>query len=274
MSQKPEDGCFESAFGHHVHFEDYGTGKTVLLVHGWAMHSGIWGDFAKQLAERFRVISVDLPGHGRSDAVQPYNLQKIGDALLQAVPDEPSCWMGWSLGANVALDIGRRYPNRVDSLILVAGNPRFVLDAEWPGMPIKVLEAFAENLDYSSQLTLQRFLGLQVRGLPNSRTIVSRMKAVLSECDVPDEQVLKAGLEILKNSDLRPALKQIQKPVLLALGEKDTLVPVATGKAVQKWVPEAKVHVIEGAGHVPLITHRQELIKIISNFINDDERCI
>lgn len=259
---------------HYVHVEDYGTGKTVILVHGWAMHSGILRDFAQQLAKKFRVICVDLPGHGRSDAVHPFNLQKIGDALLQAVPGEPCCWIGWSLGANVVLDIGQRYPDRVDSLVLMAGNPRFVSDAEWPGMPIEMLEAFAENLGFSIRSTLQRFLGLQVRGLPESRAILSQMKAVLSDCEVADEQVLKAGLEILKHSDLRTAIKQTKKPVLMILGEKDTLVPVAAGKAVQQWAPKTKIHEIEGAGHVPFLTHKQESVEIISNFINDDERCI
>lgn len=271
MNEIPDIGHPLNPSVNNIHIEIYGTGKPVILVHGWAMHSGVWRDFAKKLGEKFQAICVDLPGHGRSDAVHPYNLQHIGDALLEAVPDDPCCWLGWSLGATVVLDIADRFPERVDTLILSSGNPRFVSDGDWPAMPVHVLEAFAGNLNKHYQSTLLRFQGLQVQGAPDSRTVLAKLKKMLTECDLPDKKILQGALNVLKNADLRTELTKIKIPVMLVLGDKDALVPVAVSDAVQELAPQAEVHVIEGAGHVPFLTHRREFAEIISNFINHNE---
>ena len=124
-----------------------------MLVHGWAMHSGIWRDFALHLAQNYRVTCIDMPGHGRSGKVDAFTLEQVGDALVDAVSDDNSCWLGWSLGATVALDIARRYPERVNSLVLLAGNPSFTQTAQWPGMKVDVLDTFAGQLHADCQAT-------------------------------------------------------------------------------------------------------------------------
>ena len=55
-----------------IHIETFGTGQPIVLVHGWAMHTGIWRDFAITLSNFYRVICVDLPGHGRSEAIADF----------------------------------------------------------------------------------------------------------------------------------------------------------------------------------------------------------
>ena len=110
------------------------------MVHGWAMHSGIWRDFAKLLAQNHQVTLVDLPGHGRSKKIDSFTLEQISEALVNAMPDESSCWLGWSLGATVVLDIANRFPERVNSLVLLAGNPFFTQTPEWSGMAIELLD--------------------------------------------------------------------------------------------------------------------------------------
>jgi pimeloyl-[acyl-carrier protein] methyl ester esterase len=108
-----------------IHLETFGQGKSIVLVHGWAMHTGIWREFAKQLAHNYQVTCIDLPGHGRSEASDPFTLERISDELVNAIPEQNCCWLGWSLGATVVLDMAARYPERVSSLILLAGNPLF-----------------------------------------------------------------------------------------------------------------------------------------------------
>ncbi|MFI3219142.1 MAG: alpha/beta fold hydrolase, partial [Methylococcales bacterium] len=88
-----------------LYSETYGSGKPITLVHGWAMHSGIWRDFSQSLAEHYQVTCIDLPAHGRSDRLDQFNLENVSDALVNALPNQPSCWLGWSLGATIVLDI-------------------------------------------------------------------------------------------------------------------------------------------------------------------------
>ncbi|MFZ2169334.1 MAG: pimeloyl-ACP methyl ester esterase BioH [Methylococcaceae bacterium] len=251
-----------------IHQQTFGKGKPIVLVHGWAVHSGIWRDFAQQLAQTYQVTCIDLPGHGRSEKIDSFTLEQIGDSLVNAVPDESSCWLGWSLGATVVLDIARRFPDRVNSLVLLAGNPAFTQTAQWPGMNVGLLDAFADKLNKDCQATLIRFLSLQVNNLPDYKALLRTLKAAVWECDTPDNETLQGGLEILKHADLRPALSDTRVPVSVILGARDTLVPVSAGQNMQELTPGIKINIIDKAGHVPFLSHPQAVLAIISRFMD------
>lgn len=257
-----------------IHTETYGQGKALVMLHGWGMHAGIWRPFAKALAKRYRITCVDLPGHGRSGALPAFDLQHIGPAIIAAVEDKPACWLGWSLGATVALDIAARFPQRAASLILLAGNPRFTRSDDaadspehWPGVSHRVLDAFAGQLTADAQQTLLRFLALQVHGLPDAKALLKTLKAAVGECEAPDGATLRQGLRLLKETDLRPALAGFDRPVAAILGGHDTLVPHAVGAHLQRLRPGLQLHLLDRAGHVPFLSHQEALLAIISNFM-------
>jgi pimeloyl-[acyl-carrier protein] methyl ester esterase len=250
-----------------IHQSNFGTGKPLVLVHGWAMHSGIWRDFARQLAKNYKVTCVDLPGHGRSEKTDSFTLEQISENLANAV-EERSYWLGWSLGATVVIDLAIRFPERVKGLILLAGNPCFTKTAQWPGLSSEVLDIFAENLKEECQATLLRFLSLQVNGLPDAKAELESLKMAMFECDPPDKKTLQAGLELLKQTDLRPVLSRLNSPVSIILGARDTLVPVAVGRQLQVLLPESRLTIIDEAGHVPFLSHQQDLLTSISRFMD------
>ncbi|MDD5461184.1 MAG: pimeloyl-ACP methyl ester esterase BioH [Methylococcales bacterium] len=254
-----------------IHRQTFGKGKPIVLVHGWAMHSGIWKGFAKQLAQNYQVTCVDLPGHGRSEKIDSFTLERISDALVNAVSEESSCWLGWSLGATVVLDIAKRFPDRVNLLVLMAGNPSFTQTEQWPGMNVGLLDAFADKLNEDCQATLIRFLSLQVNSLPDYKTLLRTVKSAVQECDTPDNETLQGGMDILKNADLRPVLSGTSVPVSVILGSRDTLVPVAAGQSMQELAPKITLNIIDKAGHVPFLSHPQDVLAIISRFM--DQQC-
>jgi pimeloyl-[acyl-carrier protein] methyl ester esterase len=255
-----------------IHQQTFGKGKPIVLVHGWAMHSGIWWDFAGQLMQNYQVTCIDLPGHGRSEKIESFTLERISEVLVNAVADESCCWLGWSLGATVVLDIARRFPERVNSLILLAGNPAFTQTAQWPGMNVGLLDAFADKLNEDCQATLLRFLSLQVNNLPDYLSLMRTLKSAVLECDAPDIETLQGGLDILKHADLRPALADTSVPVSVILGTRDTLVPVSAGQNMQELAPEITLDIIDKAGHVPFLSHPQAVLAIIFRFM--DAQCI
>ncbi|WAK01333.1 pimeloyl-ACP methyl ester esterase BioH [Methylobacter sp. YRD-M1] len=250
-----------------LHSETFGQGAPVVLVHGWAMHSGIWRDFAKALARHCRVTCIDLPGHGRSEKISPFTLEQISLALVNSLPEQPCGWLGWSLGATIVLDIAERFPERVNSLVLLAGNPLFVQTETWPGMEAHLLDAFADGLNDNCQATLLRFLALQVKGLTDYKVILKELRESVFGCDMPDSQVLQSGLDILKHSDLRPALAKLKCPVSVILGGKDALIPVAIGRQLPLLNAGCEVNIIDKAGHVPFLSHQQEVLAIVSRFL-------
>ncbi|NOT85738.1 MAG: pimeloyl-ACP methyl ester esterase BioH [Methylococcaceae bacterium] len=252
----------------NLHIEIYGQGKTIVLLHGWAMHTGIWRAFAKQLAQQARVVCVDLPGHGCSPLNQPFELAVIAAEIVEALDEAPCYWLGWSFGALLALEIARQYPEKVRGLVLLAGTPCFVNKLGWAGMDSALLESFADNLAINPQLTVMRFMAIQVFGLAQANALLPTIKASVAECPAPAPAVLQAGLGILKNQDLRPVLVGLHCPVLAILGTRDTLVPVAVAPHLQQLSAQVQVQIIEQGGHLPFLSHPEVTVRAVIDFLN------
>jgi pimeloyl-[acyl-carrier protein] methyl ester esterase len=250
-----------------LHTETFGEGKPIVMVHGWAMHSGIWRNFANELSKTFRVTLVDLPGHGHSQPIKPFSLESVSRLLAGVIPDHQACWLGWSLGAEIVIEIANRFPERVGQLILLAGTPCFVGNGSWPGIQEKVLESFAESLNLDSQATLLRFLSLQIKGESNPKQALQDLKKSIFEYPAPEQRTLQEGLHILKQSDLRKAFAELTIPVATILGELDTLVPVAVGEKMKCLLPHMALATIPRAGHVPFLSHQGELVEAICGFM-------
>lgn len=251
----------------YVHREIFGSGKTLVMLHGWAMHSAVWRSFARQLGQHYQVICLDLPGHGRSDSVAPFDLHHVAEALLDAIPAMEFTLLGWSLGAALGVEMADRHSQRVSKLLLLNGNPHFLKTDDWPGVPADVLNGFAHLLTSDAQQTLARFLALQVNGLAHGKPMLQELKAALQECPPPSVEVLQAGLAMLKYSDMRDKLARLQQPVGVILGELDRLVPAVLAEQLLQIKPDAQLTILEKAGHAPFLSHADQLVEIIGRFM-------
>ncbi len=250
-----------------IHIETYGHGQPLVMLHGWAMHTGVWRDFARQLSQHCQVICVDLPGHGRSHPLEPFILQSVSDVLLEAIPVERFCILGWSLGATFAMAMAERAPQRVEKLMVLAGNPRFLQSTDWPGVKPEVLDGFVELLKTDIAQTLIRFLALQVNGLAHGKRLLQALKAAMQECPPPRYEVLQTGLEILKTSDLRNFVQNARLPVKFILGGKDALIPLELAHRVREINPKLELTILESAGHAPFLSHSEQLSRAVIEFL-------
>lgn len=249
-----------------IHAETFGAGPDVVLVHGWGMHSGVWRNFARRFGECFRVTLLDLPGHGHSGMIEEFTLDGAGRALLEVVP-ERAHWLGWSLGAEIALHVAGCWPKRLSSLTMLAGTARFTRAEDWPcAMDLALMSRFAEDLVSNYHRTLMQFLGLQTWGLDNAKEILKALKAQVAECREPEEAALRAGLEILRCEDLRGELPNLQVPLLLVLGGRDRLAPPAAGEAMRDLAPRAELQVLDTAAHTPFLSHADECFELLTDF--------
>lgn len=281
-----------------LHVEAFGSGEPLLLLHGWGMHGGMWGDVADSLARDFRVLVVDLPGHGHSKAEKgeegrgkgsplpqageglgerapfsllpsPFSLDAIVDELA-AQFDEPLSVCGWSLGGQIALRWAARHPLQVSRLVMVASTPCFVRRAGWDcAMAPDTLAQFAAALQQDHAATLRRFLALQVRGGENERELLARLREALFSRGEPDMAALQSGLEILRDSDQRAALSEIGQPVLVVAGERDTLTPPQASRYIAECLPDARLEVIEGAAHAPFLSHPEKFLESLKRFLHE-----
>ncbi|WP_428354975.1 pimeloyl-ACP methyl ester esterase BioH [Methyloprofundus sp.] len=250
-----------------LHIEVYGQGEVIVMLHGWAMHTGIWRDFAQLLATEYQVRCMDLPGHGRSANITPYTLESIVDAIHAQLPEKKCMLLGWSLGGNVALRLAEKYPQRIKSLMLVASNPRFTQSKSWPGVAPQNLQEFADNLQANPVHTLLRFMSLQVLGKPDAKSMLKQIKLVMQESPVADPGALQGGLRVLQTIDQRETIRHLALPVLMVFGGLDTLVPVSVAKECQLLSERIETRTIDGAGHIPFFSEQQQLLALLQDFI-------
>jgi len=250
-----------------LHVESHGSGAPLLLIHGWGMHGGIWGSVVPQLAQRFRVHCVDLPGYGASVPLPNYDL----DGLVQALSaqfDGPLTVCGWSLGGQVALCWAQFAPEQVQRLVLVASTPCFAERDDWLfGVAQATLQQFAAELERDYAATLRRFLALQVRGSENERELLLTLRECLFSRGKPDLEALRGGLEILRDADLRAELSAIRQPALIIAGKRDKLTPPEASFYLAQTLPDARVEEIAGAAHTPFLSHPQIFLQHLNEFL-------
>lgn len=253
----------------NLHVETIGSGAPLLLIHGWGMHGGVWGDVAQKLAADFQVHCVDLPGFGSSAPLTETNLDALVRTLSARFAD-PLAVCGWSLGGQVALHWAAREPDKVRRLILVASTPCFAERDDWMfGMPCDVLEKFAEELEKSHAATLRRFIALQLRGSENERELLARLREELFSRGEPDMAALRAGLNILRDADLRESLPGITQPALVIAGARDKLTPPEASYYLAQTMRNARVVEVEGAAHVPFLSHLDYFAGQVKSFLHE-----
>jgi pimeloyl-[acyl-carrier protein] methyl ester esterase len=252
-----------------LYIQAKGAGPDLVLIHGWAMHGGVWDGVGEDLARDFRLHIVDLPGHGRSDLEGDLSL----DGMARAVAEQVSAnavICGWSLGAQVALRIAGTVPERVSKLVLVAATPCFVRRSGWEfGVERSVLEAFAADLDRDYEGTLRRFLALQARGGDAARALMARLRATLFDRGRPTLPILQSGLRILLESDIRADMAAVQQRALLIHGENDMLAPAGAGRWLVSSLPRARLALIPHCAHAPFLSHPILFTQLVREFLRD-----
>ncbi len=226
--------------------------RHVVLLHGWAMHGGVFAPLTDALAARNVVHVVDLPGHGWSRACD-VALEPAACARAIAAATPPALWLGWSMGGLIALAAALAHPAQVQGLALISASPCFVRRPDWaPGMPPEVFARFGAELDRDYRGTLERFLALEALGSEHARAEMRRLHDQLFARGAPDPRVLREGLAMLERTDLRTRMPDLVQPSVWIAGARDRLI---TAPAMQ-WGARAcggSFTRIEHAGHAPFI---------------------
>jgi pimeloyl-[acyl-carrier protein] methyl ester esterase len=256
-----------------LHVESAGRGPPLVLLHGFALHGGLFAPLLPRLASTHRVHVVDLPGHGHSPPLAHYTLDGVADAVDAAVGAvaglQPPVVLGWSFGGQVALAWARRRPQRVARLMLVCTTPSFVTRDDWRcAMDPSTLARFGDELRVAYRLTLQRFLTLQVQGSERGRATLGALRARLFERGTPSPDSVAATLALLQAIDLRAAASAIGVPALVVSGSRDTLAPAAAGEWLAAALPDARYLAIPGAAHAPFLSHPPAFDAAVADFLD------
>ena len=256
-----------------LYHEQRGKGRDLVLLHGWGANLRVWDPLAQVLSARFRVIAIDLPGHGRSDwderattpAAQAWRVHETLAPLTRRYT-----LLGWSLGAQLALDLAAALPAAIERLVLVAATPKFPAAPDWRyGTPPRLLARLAARLADDPERAVREFLSLQVRG--SAARTAARNLALLREAlrthGGAHPAALAHGLSWLRDADLRGALAQVRVPALVIAGRRDPVTRAAAARALARALPRGRYVGVAHAAHVPFLSHQVRFARLIREFV-------
>lgn len=254
---------------YYVHVEKFGSGRPLVLIHGWGLSSAIWQNLTHELALQYQVIHVDIPGFGKSrptPQANEYTIENLAALIARVIPDS-SIVLGWSMGGLIAQQIALLHPAKVEALLLVATSPYFVANSSWFGIKPNVLKMFKQQLAASSKQTIDRFLAIQAMGSDTAKDDIKQIRASLQNQAEPCNIALTEGLKLLENTDLRISIAAIQQPVLRLFGRLDSLIPFRVIEQIAQLQQNADIVIIEKASHAPFISHKKEFLDNLSKFL-------
>lgn len=223
-------------------------GPVAVFLHGLGGSRTAWRPQLEGLSGTRRVVAWDSPGAGASQRVAERTFDAYADralALIDAVsPADPVDLVGMSFGGMVAQYAAAKRPDRVRSLVLLCTSPKFGLDGTdpvaWQEHRLAGLEAFGTPAA-AAQPILSSLAGA------NAQHVVP--EAVESMARVTMEGLLD-NIATITSHDSRGILPTIPVPTLVLVGEDDDETPVAYGQAIVDLMPDARLEVIPGAGHL------------------------
>ncbi|MFT5226676.1 MAG: pimeloyl-[acyl-carrier protein] methyl ester esterase [Polaribacter sp.] len=241
-----------------------GQGEPIILLHGWGMSASVFDPLIDllSLSHQRDVVTVDLPGYGQNQWDGSLSFEDQAALISEQVPE--GILLGWSMGGLYATEMVRQNPARFERLILMCSSPCFVRRDNWPfAVDESVFDAFAESLQKGWRGTIKHFLSLQMMGNPNARQLVRDLMIKLEQTGEPDVAALRFGLDLLKTTDTRSVLSQLEIPIDVIFGGLDALVPVKVAKEISEVNSRIQVELISDAAHAPFLSHTAQIASMI-----------
>jgi abhydrolase domain-containing protein 6 len=263
--------------GMKIPFFIRGWGPPLVLLHGFGGDKESWLMMARELGSRHTLIVPDLPGHGAADRIEPHMGTPLPQAkmvirLLERLGFARAHYAGSSMGGGIALRLARDFPERVSSLTLIGSMGPVVEKSE-------VAEAVArgENplvLTSPSERDFDRLLSVLLERRPvATRAMPRAMRRYLGEDKFARSPALQAlfqyWLDSAPASETVPEdLDAIQSPTLVVHGELDRVIHPATGRALAARIPDARLEILRGIGHVPQMEAPKETARLVDSFVD------
>ena len=244
-----------------------GEGEPLLLLHGFGGDKDHWTRFARHLTDSYRVIAPDLPGFGESSRDPaarydvPAQIERL-EAFVSALGLDSFHIAGNSMGGAIAGRYAAAHPERVKSVILLA--PGGVKSAQ-PSEVAELWKAGKNPLLVKDAAGFDEVMKLVFAEPPwIPRSIVDYL-AARAVRDRPLHEKIRADLDADPET-LETAIVKVKAPVLVIWGDRDRLLHVSGAEVLRSLVPSAKVEVMAGVGHCPMLERPEETAKMLRDF--------
>ena len=253
--------------GLNIGYDDVGTGKPLVLVHGYPFNRSLWDPQVEALRGSYRVVTLDLPGFGESDvSSEPLSIRDMAiyvASLLDQLQIERATLGGLSMGGYVVLAFYKEFADRVAGLIL--GDTRAEADSVEAKLTREqqARQILAEGMNATASAMLPKLLsGQTVRDRPD---IVEHVRQMILR--TKPEGAATALNAMASRDDQTNLLFKINVPTLILIGSEDTITPLANSEKVNERISSSRLVKIDKAAHVSNLEQTEVWNKELLNFM-------
>ncbi len=245
---------------------------TMVFAHGFGCDQRMWRLMAPTYAERFRTVSYDLVGSGRSDLAaydrdKYASLQGHADDLIDIIretADGPVMFVGHSVSAMIGLLAGIKAPELFAAHVMLGPSPCYINDGDYVGRFTRAdIDSLLETLE-GNYLGWSSTMAPAIMGAPDRPELGAELTNSFCRTD-PDIAAHFARVTFL--SDNREDLPQLHAPTLVLQCSEDLIAPLAVGEYLGRTLPNATVRIIDNVGHCPHLSAPCASIAAIDDFL-------
>ena len=249
----------------NINYTDQGQGKAIVLLHGFTESLKIWTSFATQLSARYRVIAIDLPGHGKSDCMGAiHSMELMADVVLMLLKNLRigKCLMvGHSMGGYVTLAFAEKYPEKLLGFSLFHSHCFADTSAEQENRNRTIGIVHQDKFSYVAQFIPSLF-PVEVH-----KKFSRQIERLIQRASKMSKEGVIAALEGMKNrKDMSTLLKTTQLPVLFILGLKDSRVPATRIWEMVSLPAVSEILLLRDCGHMGYIESPEKTYEAIAGF--------
>ncbi len=248
-----------------ISYNDSGKGRVIVLLHGFLGSKEIWNEFTKKLSKKFRVISIDLLGHGETPCIGYYHSMELLAQSVKAVLDKIGVRKyvvaGHSMGGYVSLAFAELYPENIKGICLFNSTSYADSEAKKKDRERVIRLVKKEHKHYVAEVVVSLF---NPANLPKLTKEVEQVKKIASKIS---KQAIINSLEGMKERKSRDLiLKFAEYPVLFIVGKKDAVINYETMYSQMGLCKYPSVLMLEDAGHMAFYEAAKETAKELEEF--------
>ncbi len=249
-----------------LHYEVYGRGRPVLLLHGWLGSWGLWQQTMKYLGQYYRTYALDFWGFGESGKKVPtfavQDFVSMVNQFMDRLGIERAPLIGHSMGGTVSLSTAINYPERV-SKVTVIGSPIV-------GSSLTLLLKLAGRRQIASMV--YRMMGTLHFGLRIGAPIITKdprwYEMISHDLSRTTLESFLMSIESLRLTDLRPFLGQIDIPAMGMYGDKDVIVHPNQWRLMQAHMSNVRIERFKNAGHFIMLDEPERFMQTVHSFLD------
>jgi 3-oxoadipate enol-lactonase len=254
--------------GVNIAFSDQGKGDPLIFLHAFPLNRSMWDPQVQALVKRYRIVTVDLRGHGESDApLWRYTMEQFSDdlnALLDHLSIPHATWIGLSMGGYILFALWRKYPRLINALVLADTKASADSPEGKAGRFTMAQTAYTEGPTAIADIMIPKLLSPS--SVETRHDLVTHLRQMITRNHVSG--IVGDLMAMEERPDSLSLLPNIQCPTLVIVGEHDVATPPSEAQLMADHIPNSSLAIIPQAGHVSNMENPEAFNQALKTFLS------